>query len=263
MRYNSCDLCLSLCRVLPRSSKGQAVGLAAPLGIPRFCARSQHPGAERALSEWGHVPGIPHAPKIEQPDGKRFPWDRSPVASRIQHPVMALTGPPVLQQAAEECLKLGSAADILRHTQIVCISGNVVQLGGKRNARLWKSVLFTRAARVTDVITDASDAVAGRKHAVNVPSLGPVVGRRRGDTSPCPVQGKCSDGSALPHFRLGLSHEAAAVANFPKVWSRVDREVKASLKIGRTRIQANQISATQGNPEYLWANRTQAGEHPS
>lgn len=54
-----------------------------------------------------------------------------------------------------------------------------------------------------------------------------------------------------------------AVANFPKVWSRVDRELKASLKIGRTRIQANQISATQGNPEYLWANRTQAGEHPS
>ena len=143
---------------------------------------------------------------------------------------------------------------------------NVVQHGGKRNARLWKSVLFTRAARVTDValLTHRMPSQDENTRLMCLPwgrSLGDGVAP--GDTSPCPVQGKCSDGSALPHFRLGLSHEAAAVANFPKVWSRVDRELKASLKIGRTRIQANQISATQGNPEYLWANRTQAGEHPS
>lgn len=37
--------------------------------------------------------------------------------------VLGLTGPPVLQEAAEECFKDGSIADILSTIQIVCVSG--------------------------------------------------------------------------------------------------------------------------------------------
>jgi mannosyltransferase OCH1-like enzyme len=42
--------------------------------------------------------------------------------SKFEHPVLALSGPPVLQAAAEECFKEGSLSQILPFTQIVCVS---------------------------------------------------------------------------------------------------------------------------------------------
>lgn len=44
---------------------------------------------------------------------------------RIYHPVMKLAGPPVLQEAAEECFLTPSDAAIFRSIQIVCVSGKV------------------------------------------------------------------------------------------------------------------------------------------
>lgn len=40
----------------------------------------------------------------------------------IQHSVLALTGPPVLQEAAEECFNHSSCPAIFQRTQVVCIS---------------------------------------------------------------------------------------------------------------------------------------------
>jgi len=42
--------------------------------------------------------------------------------STFNHPVLALSGPPVLQEAAEECLKEGLLSEILSLTQVVCVS---------------------------------------------------------------------------------------------------------------------------------------------
>lgn len=44
---------------------------------------------------------------------------------RSSHPVMTIAGPPILQEAAEECLRTPSDADIFRSIQIVCVSGSV------------------------------------------------------------------------------------------------------------------------------------------
>lgn len=43
--------------------------------------------------------------------------------SKFDHPVLALSGPPVLQSAAEECLREGLLSAILQFTQVVCVSG--------------------------------------------------------------------------------------------------------------------------------------------
>jgi hypothetical protein len=44
---------------------------------------------------------------------------------RLNHAVLGLSGPPVLQETAEACFKEGSIAYILSLTQIVCVSGIV------------------------------------------------------------------------------------------------------------------------------------------
>jgi mannosyltransferase OCH1-like enzyme len=44
---------------------------------------------------------------------------------RSYHPIMKLAGPPVLQEAAEECFLDPSCAALFKSTQIVCISGKV------------------------------------------------------------------------------------------------------------------------------------------
>ena len=44
---------------------------------------------------------------------------------RIYHPIMKLAGPPILQQAAEECFLTPSDEAIFRSIQIVCVSGTV------------------------------------------------------------------------------------------------------------------------------------------
>jgi mannosyltransferase OCH1-like enzyme len=41
---------------------------------------------------------------------------------RTSHPIMTLAGPPILQQAAEECLINKSAKSIFEFTQVVCVS---------------------------------------------------------------------------------------------------------------------------------------------
>jgi mannosyltransferase OCH1-like enzyme len=42
---------------------------------------------------------------------------------QISHPVMKLAGPPILQQAAEECFLSKSNSEIFNFTQVVCVSG--------------------------------------------------------------------------------------------------------------------------------------------
>lgn len=44
--------------------------------------------------------------------------------SKFNHPVLALSGPPVLQSAAEECFREGLLSAILQFTQVVCVSGS-------------------------------------------------------------------------------------------------------------------------------------------
>ena len=41
---------------------------------------------------------------------------------QFDHPVLGLSGPPVLQKAAEDCYKDGSWKEILPHIQITCVS---------------------------------------------------------------------------------------------------------------------------------------------
>ena len=44
--------------------------------------------------------------------------------SKFDHPVLALSGPPVLQSAAEECFREGLLSRILPFIQVVCVSGS-------------------------------------------------------------------------------------------------------------------------------------------
>ena len=41
---------------------------------------------------------------------------------KIEDPVLALAGPPILQEAAEDCFKNQACPEIFEHTQVVCIS---------------------------------------------------------------------------------------------------------------------------------------------
>lgn len=43
--------------------------------------------------------------------------------NKFNHAVLGLSGPPVLQEVAEECFKEGSISEILEFTQVVCVSG--------------------------------------------------------------------------------------------------------------------------------------------
>lgn len=47
-------------------------------------------------------------------------------AIKVNHEVLGLSGPPVLQEAAEACLKDGSISNIISTTQIVCVSNDTV-----------------------------------------------------------------------------------------------------------------------------------------
>ena len=41
---------------------------------------------------------------------------------KIEHQVLALAGPPILQEAAEDCFKNQTCPEIFQHTQVVCTS---------------------------------------------------------------------------------------------------------------------------------------------
>ncbi len=50
---------------------------------------------------------------------------------KVSDEVFGLAGPPILQEAAEECFSDGSVAGLLESTQIVCVSGKQsCQMGG-------------------------------------------------------------------------------------------------------------------------------------
>ena len=88
--------------------------------------------------------------------------ENSPVI-KFNHAILGLSGPPVLQAAAEECFREGSISDILSFTQIVCVSDSIsCQMNGyvlhdagnenyKKSLKLLKSThyngLFERAKR--------------------------------------------------------------------------------------------------------------------
>jgi len=55
-------------------------------------------------------------------DGKLVLNEKLPVI-KFEHEVLGLSGPPVLQNAAEDCYKEGSISEILSFTQVVCVSG--------------------------------------------------------------------------------------------------------------------------------------------
>lgn len=64
---------------------------------------------------------------------------------KFDHEVLGISGPPVLQKAAEICFDDGSISEILEHTQIVCVSQSTsCQMGGnvKHDTR---SVEYLRA----------------------------------------------------------------------------------------------------------------------
>ena len=44
---------------------------------------------------------------------------------KINHAILGLSGPPVLQRAAEECLREGLLEKIIKNTQVVCTSGKI------------------------------------------------------------------------------------------------------------------------------------------
>ena len=50
-----------------------------------------------------------------------FPKNMPPI--KFKHEVLALSGPPVLQKAAEECFDEGLITNIMDQTQLVCVSG--------------------------------------------------------------------------------------------------------------------------------------------
>jgi|GEM_PF-1658550 len=45
---------------------------------------------------------------------------------KFDHAVLGLSGPPVLQEAAEDCFREGSISDILQFTQVVCVSDDTM-----------------------------------------------------------------------------------------------------------------------------------------
>ncbi|HET7115153.1 MAG TPA: glycosyltransferase [Hanamia sp.] len=54
-------------------------------------------------------------------DNKILIREKEPLL-KFEHPVLGLSGPPVLQAASEECYQDGSISDILLKTQVVCVS---------------------------------------------------------------------------------------------------------------------------------------------
>ena len=55
--------------------------------------------------------------------GHRLTFPKNTIPIKFKHEVLALSGPPVLQKAAEECFEEGSIKDLIAATQIVCVSG--------------------------------------------------------------------------------------------------------------------------------------------
>lgn len=91
-------------------------------------------------------------------DNKILISEKKPIL-KFDHPVLGLSGPPVLQASMEECYRDGSISDILLKTQIVCISdsktscqmnGNVIHdtrnLEYKKSLRKIKVIHYNRRA---------------------------------------------------------------------------------------------------------------------
>lgn len=67
--------------------------------------------------------------------------------------VLALAGPPVLQQVAEECYKNGSLLNILPFTQITCVSGSTVscQMNGNVSHGSGGNKAYKKALRLLKI----------------------------------------------------------------------------------------------------------------
>ena len=71
---------------------------------------------------------------------------------KVNHKIMSLAGPPVLQMAAEDCLREGSIESILQYTQVLCVSaktscqmnGNVTHDSGNSEYKKALNMLNTR-----------------------------------------------------------------------------------------------------------------------
>jgi hypothetical protein len=57
-------------------------------------------------------------------DGRIILCDQLPPI-KISHPVMRIAGPPILQQAAEECFCNKSNSELFNFAQVVCVSDEV------------------------------------------------------------------------------------------------------------------------------------------
>lgn len=55
--------------------------------------------------------------------GNALTFRKNTTPIKFKHEVLALSGPPVLQKAAEECFDEGLITQILDQTQLVCVSG--------------------------------------------------------------------------------------------------------------------------------------------
>lgn len=68
----------------------------------------------------------------------------------FNHPVLGLSGPPVLQQAAEACFKEELISDILPFTQIVCVSGSEVscQMNGNVSHGSSRDTTYRKALKL-------------------------------------------------------------------------------------------------------------------
>ena len=69
---------------------------------------------------------------------------------KFNHPVLGLSGPPVLQHAGETCFKEGLILDILSDTQIVCVSGSEIscQMGGNVNHGTGGHIAYRKALKL-------------------------------------------------------------------------------------------------------------------
>ncbi len=54
---------------------------------------------------------------------KRLTFRKNTIPIKVKHEILALSGPPVLQKAAEECFDEGLISQIMDQTQLVCVSG--------------------------------------------------------------------------------------------------------------------------------------------
>jgi mannosyltransferase OCH1-like enzyme len=89
-----------------------------------------HLGVNRDVCQWP-IMTVPENPIFKRAAEKSYEFKSVVVTglrfakvflSRTYHPIMTFAGPPILQQAAEECLRNATTQEIFKFTQVVCVS---------------------------------------------------------------------------------------------------------------------------------------------